>query len=375
MAICSLSQGWADFKENYYDLMDGKSREALKEAAGECVSEHLRLEYKKLPNSWVNTDVYPDLYENFRGEMCKRFWEMYSDSIYLIFPGQAGPAAFSINKMQREHVVPKSWWKDYSKTDPTNKEYNIEYTPAYSDLWNLLPSDGKANNAKSNWPLGETMENPKFNNEVTKVGVPKEGLGDGVGFVFEPADEYKGDFARIYFYVATVYADLPWTDDRNTMYERTAWPTLRPWAVEMLLDWSRRDPVSEKERNRNDAVEVEQGNRNPYVDFPELAEFIWGVRSEQTFYVAEQPGLEPTGPGDTSVDFIESDIKAFAGPTDDGFSILTDVVGLRVVDISGKTVLFESEARPGDSFLLPPGLYIITASSHPAPVKLIIRYS
>ena len=210
------------------------------------------------------------------------------------------------------------------------------------------------------------MENPKFNNEVTKVGVPKEGLGDGVGFVFEPADEYKGDFARIYFYVATVYADLPWTDDRNTMYERTAWPTLRPWAVEMLLDWSRRDPVSEKERNRNDAVEVEQGNRNPYVDFPELAEFIWGVRSEQTFYVAEQPGLEPTGPGDTSVDFIESDIKAFAGPTDDGFSILTDVVGLRVVDISGKTVLFESEARPGDSFLLPPA----STSSPPLPIPL-----
>ena len=115
--------------------MDGKSREALKEAAGECVSEHLRLEYKKLPNSWVNTDVYPDLYENFRGEMCKRLREMYSDSIYLIFPGQGlSTAAFSINKMQREHVVPKSWWKDYSKTDPTNKEYNIEYTPAYSDL-------------------------------------------------------------------------------------------------------------------------------------------------------------------------------------------------------------------------------------------------
>ncbi len=269
--VCTSAD--AVYKQGYYDKMDGKKKEALKAAAKECVEWHTRLVYTDLPNYWQYSDVYPDLYDG-----CKRWWDMYSDNIYLIRPGQNACSSFSANKMQREHSVPKSWWK---------KNGDVEYTPAYSDMWNLFPSDGPANQAKLNYPLG-LCKSTTFNNGVSKVGPAQTGYGGGSGNVFEPADEYKGDFARSFFYMAMVYDDLPWVV--NYMYRQNSWPTLQPWAYEMLLQWSRADKVSQKEIDRNDEVEKSQGNRNPFVDFPELAEYIWGTRTNEVFYIKDQGG-------------------------------------------------------------------------------------
>ena len=269
--VCTSAD--AVYKQGYYDKMDGKKKEALKAAAKECVEWHTRLVYTDLPNYWQYSDVYPDLYDG-----CKRWWDMYSDNIYLIRPGQNARSSFSANKMQREHSVPKSWWK---------KNGDVEYTPAYSDMWNLFPSDGPANQAKLNYPLG-LCKSTTFNNGVSKVGPAQTGYGGGSGNVFEPADEYKGDFARSFFYMAMVYDDLPWVV--NYMYRQNSWPTLQPWAYEMLLQWSRADKVSQKEIDRNDEVEKSQGNRTPFVDFPELAEYIWGTRTNEVFYIKDQGG-------------------------------------------------------------------------------------
>lgn len=269
----------AGFTEGYYNRMDGKKKEALKAAAKQCVVSHRQLEYYSLPNYWQYSDVYP---EEVNG--MKRWWEMYSDQMYLIRNGQSGTQSFSANKMQREHSIPKSWWK---------KNGSVEYTPAYSDMWNLYPSDGPANQAKLNYPFGETRTTT-FDNGVTKVGAPKAGYGGGASSVFEPADEYKGDFARTIFYMATVYNDLPWV--YNYMFVSNSYPTLLPWAYSMLLQWAREDPVSQKEIDRNDIVEQYQGNRNPFVDFPNLAEYIWGLSTDETFIIADQESSDPTPP-------------------------------------------------------------------------------
>lgn len=269
----------AEFKNGYYDKMNGKSGAALKAAAKECVRTHQTLVYSDLPTYWQYSDVYPELVDG-----CKRWWDMYSDAVYLIKRGQTGKSSFSANKMQREHSVPKSWWKQSG---------SVEYTPAYSDMWNLFPSDGAANQAKLNYPLGLTAS-ANFNNGVTKVGGAQTGYGGGSRYVFEPADEYKGDFARAYMYVATVYDDINWVV--NYMYQKEAYPTLIPWAREMLLQWCRQDPVDQKEIDRNNVVEQYQGNRNPFVDFPELAEYVWGTRTTEVFYVNQQEGSDPTPP-------------------------------------------------------------------------------
>lgn len=269
----------AGFKNGYYDKMNGKSGADLKAAAKECVLKHTTLNYTDLPNYWQYSDVYPQLVNGN-----KRWWDMYSNAVYLIQNGQTGKASFSANKMQREHSVPKSWWK---------LNGSVEYTPAYSDMWNLYPSDGAANQAKLNYPLGPTVTTT-FDNGVSKVGGAKTGYGGGSSKVFEPADEYKGDFARAYMYVATVYDDINWVE--TYMYKKEAYPTLQTWAREMLLQWCRKDPVDQKEIDRNNVVEQYQGNRNPFVDFPELAEYLWGTRSTEVFYVKDQPGTDPTPP-------------------------------------------------------------------------------
>ena len=261
----------AGYPEGYYNRMDGKRKEQLKKAAKECVQSHTRLEYYDLPNYWAYSDVYPE-----RVEGLKRWWDMYSSAVYLIQEWQTGKQSFSANRMQREHAVPKSWWK---------KAGDVEYTPAYSDMWNLYPSDASANQAKSNHPFGETRTTV-FDNGVTKVGAPKAGYGGGSGTVFEPANEYKGDFARAIFYMATVYDDLTWVYDY--MFVSNSYPSLLPWAYNMLLQWSRQDPVSQKEIDRNDYVMQYQGNRNPFVDFPNLAEYIWGTSTGEPFIIADQ---------------------------------------------------------------------------------------
>ena len=269
----------AGYNQNYYKAMDGKRERELKAAAKQCVQKHTMLEYYELPNYWQYSDVYPELYSG-----SKRWWDMYSDAIYLIRAGQSGKSSFSANKMQREHSVPKSWWKQAG---------SVEYTPAYSDMWNLYPSDGAANQAKLNYPLGP-VQSASYNNGVTKVGTTRSGFGGGSAYVFEPGDEYKGDFARAFFYMATVYDDINWVI--NYMFQKNDYPTLRDWAFNMLLDWARQDPVSQKEIDRNNVVEQYQGNRNPFVDFPELAEYIWGTRTSETFYLSEQEGSDPTPP-------------------------------------------------------------------------------
>lgn len=278
LALSSMA-AFAGFQPDYYKMMDGKRQRELKVAAKQCVTSHAVLIYSDLPNYWQYSDVYPELYDGM-----KRWWDMYSDAIYLIHDGQTGKQSFSANKMQREHSVPKSWWK---------QDGSVEYTPAYSDMWNLYPSDGAANQAKLNYPLGP-VEAASFNNGVTKVGTVRSGFGGGAAYVFEPGDEYKGDFARAFFYMATVYDDINWII--NYMFQKNDYPTLRDWAFNMLLDWARHDPVSQKEIDRNNVVEQYQGNRNPFVDFPELAEYIWGTRTSETFYLSDQEGSDPTPP-------------------------------------------------------------------------------
>jgi hypothetical protein len=93
------------------------------------------------------------------------------------------------------------------------------------------------------------------------------------GMVFEPIDEFKGDLARTYFYMSVRYYN-----------EDTGWPgsgmttgsQLKTWALVMMLQWNSLDPVSQKEIDRNNAVYLFQGNRNPFIDHPGYAGIIWG---------------------------------------------------------------------------------------------------
>jgi len=252
-AVCCTA-AHAEAPAGYYNSLDGKKEGELKTAIHNRVTGfRLVSSYSALPDYFRVTDVYPE---------SNRWWDMYSD-IPLYAPSFKG--------LNREHSFPKSWWGGSTTVS------------AYVDLNHLYPSESAANMAKSNYPLGEVDRSEKiaFENGVSTVGYPVQGQGGGASRVFEPADEYKGDFARTYFYMVTCYQNLTWK--WTYMVNQNVYPTLNNWSVQLLMKWHRDDPVSQKEIDRNDAVYSFQDNRNPFIDHPELADYIWGDKKDQSW--------------------------------------------------------------------------------------------
>lgn len=254
----------ANVPVGYYNSINGKRGQDLKNAAHQLLKNHTVMTYSSLWYHFQSTDCH---FEN-----PNQVWDMYSN-ITRYYRGSS-----AVSGMNREHSFPKSWWGG-TQVD------------AYTDLNHLYPSDADANMAKSNYPLGE-VSTASFNNGCTKVGTPKTGQGGGSSTVFEPDDEYKGDFARTYFYMATCYQDYTWK--YTYMVTNSSWQTLNQWSINLLLKWAREDPVSDKEVARNEAVYKIQNNRNPFIDNPLLAEYIWGNHYGEAFYV-DQNGEEPQG--------------------------------------------------------------------------------
>lgn len=266
----------AEIPEGYYRPIDGLSSPSeLKTAVYNVINPHTvpqvsdmeRYYYNSLPVFFQQTDTYPD---------SNRWWDMYSNMTFY---------APSMSGLNREHSFPKSWWGGSTTIPP------------FVDLNHLYPSERAANMAKSNYPLGEVDmgEKVSFDNGVSKVGYPVAGQGGNASRVFEPADEYKGDFARTYFYMVTCYQTLTWAPKYSWMLQSNTYPTLAPWAQELLLDWSRQDPVSQKEIDRNEAVYRIQNNRNPFIDLPGLEEYIWGRNKNQKYVLPSSGPTTPTG--------------------------------------------------------------------------------
>lgn len=256
--------------DGYYDTLSGLNGSSLRKAAKSVVRQHSVVSYgTDTWNAFRSTDT-----RFVNGQNC--WWDMYSDNNVPVSSGHSG--------MNIEHSVANSWWGG-TKND------------AYKDLFHLNPSDATANNRKSNYPLGE-VGSITWTNGVTTVGRPVNGQGGGNGYVYEPCDEYKGDFARVFMYMFTVYDDIAWDAAKGWMFDKASDDIFKPWAIDLLLKWHRQDPVSPKEIARNEAIYSIQHNRNPYIDSPELAEYVWGSHKTQKYsyngdYDPTQPPVDP----------------------------------------------------------------------------------
>lgn len=244
-AIALLAQA----PSNYYNSAFGKQDAALKTALHQILKGHTVLIYMQMPTYFQKTDWHPNGY----------YWDMYSNNKFTSWSGSG---------MNREHSLPKSWWSADS-----------ENTVAYSDIHNLYPSNATANEAKNNYPIGE-VQTVTYSNGVVKVGTSNSLQPGYNGTAFEPANEFKGDFARTYMYMVTRYEEYAnnWRSVGTTSMINggSTYPVFKPAAIALLLKWHRNDPVSEKEIVRNNEAFKVQNNRNPFIDFPVLAEYIWG---------------------------------------------------------------------------------------------------
>jgi hypothetical protein len=70
---------------------------------------------------------------------------------------------------------------------------------------------------------------------------------------------------------------------RSDQLSESSYPGLSEWSLQLLLKWHRQDPVSLKEVRRNEEVSKIQGNRNPFIDYPQLVEYVWGADSSLAF--------------------------------------------------------------------------------------------
>lgn len=243
---------FAEIPAGYYDDAVGKSGEDLQKSLSTILNDATDVGYDGLWNLYKTTDRRSD----------GKVWDMYSDvTNYTFGTDQCGSYGSEGDCYNREHSVPKSWF---------NKQ-----SPMVSDIWHVYPTDGKVNGMRSNYPFGEVASDaPGSENGFSKWGKCKT---PGYSHtVFEPNDEYKGDFARTYFYFATRYKGVA-TSGYGAGVFSSAYPYITKWQLDMLLRWHEQDPVSQKELDRNEAVyESRQGNRNPFIDYPELVDLIFG---------------------------------------------------------------------------------------------------
>jgi len=248
----------AQIPSGYYNTAVGKADAALKTALFTQIGAHTERSYNQLWTDFQTTDKRAD----------GKVWDMYSTCTFTFGTHQdKGSHTPECTAYNREHSFPKSW-------------FGGEVPPMYTDLFHMYPTDGLVNERRGNLPFGEVgTASYNSNNNFSKSGYSS--FSGYSGEVFEPTNEYKGDFARSYFYMVTAYESVvnTWnTSNTNASphLDGTKYPALNTWTVALLLKWTRQDPVSTKEINRNNAVYGIQGNRNPFIDYPALAEYIWG---------------------------------------------------------------------------------------------------
>ena len=277
----------------YYQAADGKKGAALKTALSGVIYNRTERTYGDLWGDFKTTDVRSD----------GKVWDMYSGVSNFTFGNDQdkGSGSKEGEFYNREHSWPNSW-------------FGGKVQPMYTDLHHLYPTDKVVNNKRSNNPFGETNgDSYKSANNFSKLG--KCTYPGYTGKVFEPNDEYKGDFARTYFYMVTCYEEkLPdwyknYAESQPTLDGKT-YPGLSAWQLKMLMEWAKKDPVSEKEINRNNAVYGIQKNRNPFIDYPGLEEYIWGNKQDQAFsydnYNQDVPSFIVVKKGDSDASAVYS---------------------------------------------------------------------
>lgn len=277
VAMFALSLMAEAIPANYYDAIDGKQDSVLKTTLSLLVRGGERYEYgtnqyhsSSNPPEWEKgdfkaygtwqalplTDMHPD----------GIVWDMYSNSVRY-YPNKLGESGCSLNI---EHCLPKSWWGGADNE-------------AYKDLFNLNPSDQRANSQKSNYAPGHVQKGDKFDNGSFRMDSKAKSQYNYI--CWEPAEEYRGDFARTYFFMATAYEYLEWTAYPDYI-SHSSYLMFSETIQQVLLDWHRADPVSDKEICRADRISDIQHNRNPFIDYPELVEYIWGNKKGQAVNLA-----------------------------------------------------------------------------------------
>lgn len=269
--ISSISYG--QIPAGYYNTATG-SGYTLKTQLSNIIDNHNDQGYNAIDGFMSSYDL-----DNYYETGSNTILDIYSENPtsndpYTFTPGndECGNYSQEGDCYNKEHVIPQSVFSSN--------------TPMQSDAHQLLPTDGRVNGFRGNYPFGRVndnnlasqsgISNPTQNG--SKLGANlNSGYSAGYsGTVFEPIDEFKGDIARIYFYFITRYENQVSNWGSFAMFDGSSDQVLQTTFLSILLEWHSNDSVSQKEIDRNNNIYYNhQNNRNPFVDHPEYASMIW----------------------------------------------------------------------------------------------------
>lgn len=242
----------------YYQSAEGLKSDALKTALNTIIKGHTTFPY----TSGV-TDVW-DILKQTDKDPNNAANVIFLYSGQSILAGTAGNEFRNGTGWTREHVWPQS-----------RGDFGTDFPGVGTDVHNLRPENDGVNSTRSN----RSFDYCKVCESVLYNGVATGSYVDKYEYSFEPRDAVKGDVARMIFYMAVRYEgkdgelDMELTESLSGISEKN--PV--HGRLSTLLEWNRIDPVDDWERNRNNIIYNSfQRNRNPFIDFPNLAEYIWG---------------------------------------------------------------------------------------------------
>ncbi|MBV7268615.1 endonuclease [Winogradskyella luteola] len=313
LAILTSALGFAQIPAGYYDHATGTGytlKTQLKriindiddpEINNTIEEEHNQQTYNSLDP--FNATYERDFYYEVNGD--NTILDMYSENPNGNDPYNYSPVSDECGNFNsegdcynKEHVIPQS-------------VFNSQL-PMYSDAHHLIPTDGRVNGFRSNFPFGRVDDNQLVNQSgISNPTQNGSKLGNNLnsgysaGYsatVFEPIDEFKGDIARIYFYFVTRYEDQISSWDAYPMFDGSSDKAIADPFLSILITWHQNDPVSQKEIDRNNNIYYNhQNNRNPFVDNPQYVDLIWNTTPD-TEAPSDPINLVASNPTDTTVD-------------------------------------------------------------------------
>ena len=233
---------------DYYESCSGLTGDELKAELHNIIKDHASFSYTITKSILRDADEDPN----------------NSSNIILLYSGNSidkfdFASNFEPDFWNREHVWPKSHG-DFDAGDPFE-------VPLYTDAHNLKPVDHSMNTLRGEKDFdngGDVVFNGNF--ETTCLSTNS---------TFEPRDEVKGDVARIILYMDVRYEGGSNEPNLVPVDGLTTYPNPQIGVLSTLLAWHEQDPPDAFEKRRNDVIYEWQGNRNPFIDYPEFVDYIY----------------------------------------------------------------------------------------------------
>lgn len=323
----------------YYDSLEGLSGTTLKQALQDIIAD---------PNV-VHAHNYGDI-EYILKEADKnplnsnQVWQMYVETPKPIIDYQTGSS--NIGVWNREHIFPQSRGGFSGGTSSTADGINVwlptnanDIAAGHGDAHHIRAEDGAENSTRSNRDYGVDYNGPSGSQ-----------------------GSWHGDVARALFYMAVRYNGLNLVngDPADNIVGQMG-------DLATLLTWNTQDAADDFEMNRNNYIYTWQLNRNPFIDYPQLADYIFGSNFGQPWSFAL-----------SNTNFENNQVKVYPNPTTDYliFSGIKGQVSVEIANLSGQVVVthqYETESRL--EIDLPSGIYLVTVSNQESQIhkKIVVK--